>query len=183
MIRPEASRRLWTALPRFARSSSCCLLLWMVHRFLRYERIYGIDSWSLGRKEMQLTAAPRADSADVIARVASAYRRRLGRRWWFDAHSWRGVMLGLPLFVICWSGAFATCAHEIDWLVNPILRVEPQLGELDLAEIHRRVKGRFPSSTIVSVSRGPSPRFAVDAIVRGPDAQTRHVYVDPYSDL
>ena len=50
---------------------------------------------------------------------------RFSNKFWFELHGWIGVQLGVALFVIMFSGTLVTVAHEIDWLLNPALRVTP----------------------------------------------------------
>jgi uncharacterized iron-regulated membrane protein len=104
-----------------------------------------------------------------------------GRRRWFDWHSWTGVVGGLLLFIICWSGSFATLSHELDWLVNPALRVQPSGPPAGLAAIHDAVAREMPDARIRAVAKPLYETFAADVIVSGADDRRRHVYVDPYT--
>lgn len=120
---------------------------------------------------------------EVAATEIGSSKPSAGRtaRTWFDWHSWLGVMTGLLLFIICWSGAFATLSHEIDWLVNPVLRVTPGGEAADLAAIHDAVKAVMPEAAIVVAIKPLYDNFAADVVVTTSDKETRHVYVDPYT--
>lgn len=103
-----------------------------------------------------------------------------GARLWFDWHSWLGIVTGLLLFMICWSGTFATMAHEIDWLVNPDQWVEPRGEPASLEAVHARVSGAYPDARMVAIFPPIYDNFAVDVLIETRHDQLRHVYVDPY---
>lgn len=104
-----------------------------------------------------------------------------GRRRWFSWHSWTGVVGGLLLFIICWSGAFATISSELDWAVNPALRVQPSGQPADLTAVHDSVAMAMPDAQIREVSKPLYANFAADVIVSTREGERRHVYVDPYT--
>lgn len=108
-------------------------------------------------------------------------RRPASRRRWFDWHSWLGVTTGMLLFAVCWSGAFATLAYEIDWLVNPAQRVSPAGAPHGLVDVAEVVALTMPEADVLSVSTPLYRNFAADVLVRTQYDQVRHVYVDPYS--
>jgi len=103
------------------------------------------------------------------------------RRIWFRVHSWTGVITGLLLFVVCWSGTVATLSHEVDWLLAPQFRVEPGGEELSLARLHASVAATYPQATIDRVHASLGPRYAAQAIVDLPDQRYVCVYVNPYT--
>lgn len=100
-------------------------------------------------------------------------------RLWFDWHSWLGVLAGLLLFVVCWSGTFATLAYEIDWLVNPDQRVTPEGQPASLEQMYHLVHSSQPEADIVAVIPPLYERFAAVVMTRQ-NQQLRYVYVDPY---
>ncbi|AWW74450.1 peptidase [Erythrobacter sp. KY5] len=102
-------------------------------------------------------------------------------RRWFDLHSWLGVMSGLLLFVICWSGTMATISGELDWLANPDLRVTEQDNRAEYHEIYDAVEEAFPGSTVSTVREPLYANFASEVYIDTPLDQRRRVYVDPYS--
>jgi len=110
----------------------------------------------------------------------AATRRGRHTRLWFDLHSWFGIVTGLLLFVICWSGTFATVAHEIDWLLNPAQRVEPAGPPAAITEVHELVRAAYPQAAVEAIYPPLYDRFAYNVLIVTANEQRRHVYVDPY---
>jgi uncharacterized iron-regulated membrane protein len=103
------------------------------------------------------------------------------RRNWFSIHSWIGVIGGLLLFVLSWSGSFAVVANEIDWLLTPTLRVEPRGDRVPLEQLHASVAAAYPEARVGRVHAPLYPRSAAHAVVDLPGQRLVRVYVDPYS--
>lgn len=99
---------------------------------------------------------------------------------WFRLHSFTGVVTGLLLFIICWSGTLAVFAHELDWLTTPARHVEPAGEQASWGRIQEVALAAWPDHSFVSLA-APLNRFdAVTVQLRGPDGGTRVVWVDPY---
>lgn len=101
------------------------------------------------------------------------------RRRWFEIHSWLGVMTGLMLFVICWSGTIAVLSHEIDWLLDARLRVEPRSQVVSWGTLETEVSRAFPDAERMSLQAPLYPGFAAVAIVDTPTQSMQRVYLDP----
>lgn len=102
-------------------------------------------------------------------------------RSWFRVHSFTGVITGLLLFVICWSGTFAVLAHEIDWLVTPNARVEVRGERASWGAWLAAVKARYPEAEVRWLAAPLYPAFAAEAVVDLPAQSFVRVYIDPYS--
>ena len=102
-------------------------------------------------------------------------------RTWFRVHSFTGVITGLLLFVICWSGTVATLSHEIDWLVTPEARTEVGPERKSWGEIKAAVEARFPEARIVALLAPLYSRSTADVIVNLPHQRLVRIYVDPYT--
>jgi uncharacterized iron-regulated membrane protein len=106
----------------------------------------------------------------------------LGKKAWFRIHSFTGVITGLMLFVICWSGTFAVLSHELDWLVTPEARIEAAASEpLSYGQLWAAVTSRYPEAEIHRIETPLYSRSAVQFVVDLPDQDSVRVYVDPYS--
>ncbi|MDP2247109.1 MAG: PepSY-associated TM helix domain-containing protein, partial [Nitrosomonadales bacterium] len=105
----------------------------------------------------------------------------LGKRAWFRVHSWLGVITGLLLFILCWSGTMATLAHEIDWLLSPTLRVQEEGKVLSLDKLHRQVAAQYPEAIIKSVHATIATNRAAYVVVDMPEQQRLRIYVNPYN--
>src|SRR5215470_15284378 len=100
--------------------------------------------------------------------------------WW---HAWTGITTGLMLFVICWSGTVAVLSHEIDWLLDPALRVDAKPSEgvdppswqrvVDAAR--RAVPGMRASELVFPAG----PRDAALVLMEDDQGALQRVYVNP----
>jgi len=102
-------------------------------------------------------------------------------RSWFKVHSWIGVIAGLILFVVCWSGTMATVSREVDWLLNPAMRVQPAESRVSWGEIERSVEAALPNATVTSFSAAPNAYSAVEVGVDLPEQDSVRVHVNPYT--
>lgn len=101
-------------------------------------------------------------------------------RAWFRVHSFTGVVSGLLLFVVCWSGTFAVVAHEIDWLVTPEARVERGAGFVGWDALREAAQTALPDGQILWIEAPKHPWAAAQAVVDTPAQPSLRVYVDPY---
>ncbi|MBK1699142.1 PepSY-associated TM helix domain-containing protein [Rhodovibrio salinarum] len=102
-------------------------------------------------------------------------------RAWFRVHSFTGVITGLLLFVICWSGTVATLSHEIDWLVTPEARVAVGAERASWGDILAAVEAAFPEAQVTSLQAPLYPRSAAEVLINRPEQARVRVYVDPYT--
>lgn len=102
------------------------------------------------------------------------------RRAWFRVHSFTGVITGLLLFVICWSGTFATLGHELDWLVTPAARVEPGGAMRSWGAWRAALERAYPEAELRWLSAPLYPVSAAEAVVDLPDQDFVRIYIDPY---
>ncbi len=100
---------------------------------------------------------------------------------WFRVHSFTGVITGLLLFVICWSGTVAVLSNEIDWLVTPEARVDPGDGRASWSSIVSAVQSAYPEATVTWLSEPLYSGSAAQVLVDLPDQDAVWVYVDPYT--
>ncbi len=105
----------------------------------------------------------------------------MSNRTWFRIHSFTGVVTGLMLFVICWSGTFAVLSHEIDWLVTPEARVDAGEEQASWGEIEAAVAAAFPLAEIRWFGAPLYGASAAQVVVDLPAQRAMRVYVDPYT--
>lgn len=102
-------------------------------------------------------------------------------RTWFRIHSFTGVITGLLLFVICWSGTFAVLSHEIDWLVMPDVRVDAAGERASWGTLYSAVQEAYPKGEVTGIYAESPDHSALTAFVALPDAGTVRARVDPYT--
>lgn len=79
--------------------------------------------------------------------------RMLSNKTLFRVHGWLGLNCGVVLFVICLSGTIATLSEEIDWLINPALRVSSDGERLPWDQLRERVVAQHTDAAVQSIRR------------------------------
>lgn len=105
----------------------------------------------------------------------------MSRRVWFRVHSFAGVFAGLLLFVVCWSGTFATLSLELDWLLDSSLRAQQPAQPIDWGAAEAAVRAWRPDAQPLWIAAPAVPGGSIDVVVNTPDQKYVHVYVDPSS--
>lgn len=104
-------------------------------------------------------------------------------RSWFRIHSFIGVVTGLLLFVICWSGTFAVIANELDWLVTPALRAAPQTSQATWGQIKAAAEAAYPGARVGSIT-APLYRYSAAVVrIERADGGREYLSVDPYTGI
>lgn len=103
------------------------------------------------------------------------------RKTLFRLHGWLGLNIGLLLFVVCFSGSFATLSHEMDWLLNPAMRVKTRDAPYNWTAMCETLTDKFPDERVLGVHAPVGDGFAALAYIAFTTGQTRKVYLDPYT--
>lgn len=120
-------------------------------------------------------------AAVVAAPTASAAARPVRRSLWWTVHHWLGLKLSLVTAVVMLSGALAVFSYEIDWLIFPAMRVQPQdLPYASWGAWASAVRRHDPKAEIVSLARPIDPWFAARANVQRRGGETVYLEIDPW---
>jgi uncharacterized iron-regulated membrane protein len=100
----------------------------------------------------------------------------------YQVHAWTGVITGLLLFVVCFTGAVVVFKHEIDLWANPSLRELPQAAQpASLEAVLAALRTAAPDSRLESLQR-PGPQMpAYVLFVREADGTRRKLAAHPES--
>ncbi len=108
-----------------------------------------------------------------------------GAKWTrrlFAWHKWTGLIGGVFVLFLIFTGTVAVFKNEIDWLVTPAKRVEAS-GEIrPLDEMLANVKREFPDKKIASFSfaEDAETAFTFQADGKGEDERLT-IFVNPYT--
>lgn len=81
---------------------------------------------------------------------------------------------------ICMTGTLAVIATELDWLVQPAMRVEPASRHASWGDMAQAAQAAYPGWTLLSITAPHASRFAAQALMRTPQGKQRFVWIDPY---
>jgi uncharacterized iron-regulated membrane protein len=123
------------------------------------------------------TIAPPAQPAAAGPQPGKAKASRL----WWHVHQWVGLKLSLFLAFIMLTGTFATVSHEIDWALQPTLRVSPAsvVGEPAWDRIGAQVAAYPGIKKILSINEPIASAFAATAMVQWEDESYGFLHLHP----
>ena len=117
-----------------------------------------------------------------MATVAIQVGRQSKRSIWWRVHQWAGLQLSLFLAFILATGTIATLSHEIDWLLNPAMRVQPvEEARASWGELAASAQATIGASRIERISAPIASRFAVEAIAMDSDGKRFRIQLDPWT--
>ncbi len=94
----------------------------------------------------------------------------------FVLHSWAGIVTGLLMFIVCFSGAVVVFKNEIDLWANPSLAQLPRSAEpAPLDTVLAQLLARYPGATIetIALPDAINPSYFAFVRERGAPANTR----------
>ncbi len=94
----------------------------------------------------------------------------------FTLHSWAGIVTGLLMFIVCFSGAVVVFKHEIDLWANPSLAQLPRSDKpASLDAVLTQLHTRYPGATVetIALPDAVNPSYFAFVRERGAPANTR----------
>lgn len=94
----------------------------------------------------------------------------------FTLHSWAGIVTGLLMFIVCFSGAVVVFKNEIDLWANPSLAKLPRSEKpASLDAVLTQLQTRYPGATVetIALPDAVNPSYFAFVRERGAPANTR----------
>lgn len=106
--------------------------------------------------------------------------RKASRLWW-HVHQWVGFKLAIFMSFICLTGTLAVVSHEIDWLIQPSLRVAPSsvAAGTDWARVYDGARNWRPEAKVQYLSAPVASAFAATAVIEYPDETLKILHIHP----
>ena len=105
---------------------------------------------------------------------------KAARRWW-SVHQWVGLKLSLFMTFILFTGTLAVLSHEIDWLLQPSLRVAPSSVEGPVAwdRIAATAYDHPAAEKVMSISAPIAGAFAAQVTIERADGTLAYLNAHP----
>lgn len=119
--------------------------------------------------------------ATLAAPVRPAGKPKKASRLWWHVHQWVGLKLAIFMSFVCFTGTLAVLSSEIDWLLQPTLRVAPATVEGEPRwERIAQAAAEWPGAETVSYLSAPvASAFAATAVVERADGTLRILHIHP----
>lgn len=105
---------------------------------------------------------------------------KAARTWW-TVHQWVGLKLSLFMTFVLFTGTLAVMSHEIDWLLQPTLRVAPSSAQGPVAWTRiAENAAAYPGVTKASAIEAPTASaFAAKVTIEHADGSTGFLHAHP----
>ena len=105
----------------------------------------------------------------------------LKRRVWTLIHTWAGIGASLLLVFVLITGTLAVVSQDIDWLTNPVLRVEDGQRSDNIAWVsaYEHLLQRYPERKINQLMAPYDAHFNAQAIVKVEGQLQQRIYFSP----
>ena len=120
----------------------------------------------------------------TIAASPRSARRKSSRVWW-HVHQWVGLKLAIFMSFVCLTGTLAVLSSEIDWLLQPSLRVAPSSvhGEPRWDRIAASAAEWPNAEKVLYLSAPVASAFAAIAVIERRDGEQRILHIHPTSGV
>ena len=110
------------------------------------------------------------------------WRNRLVKpKTMFAFHAWMGLITGICMVLVGFSGAIAVFKNEIEWLVTPEARAKPSSAQVSIDEIVANLAHTYPEYKLSTLYPQPGPRWAHSAYIVDTNGARFRVFIDPQS--
>ncbi len=106
----------------------------------------------------------------------STPKRRL-----FYLHSWLGFNLAFIMSVVLLTGTIAVIADEIDWLVQPPMRVSPDGERVSWGAMEAAARAAAPEDALIQLMQGEGDHFAHRAMFARPGGGNYYLNVNQWT--
>lgn len=112
---------------------------------------------------------------------ARPVKKRKGARVWWAVHQWVGLKLSLFMAFILFTGTLAVVSHEIDWALQPSLRVDPASveGPVDWPGIAARAAAHPRVAKVRMMEAPVASAFAVKVMVEDEGGDLFYLHAHP----
>lgn len=117
---------------------------------------------------------------ETVARVHPAKKRKSSRVWW-TVHQWVGLKLSLFMAFIMFTGTLAVVSNEIDWLLQPSLRVAMATAQtpVDWPAVAENAARHPGVAEVTSLEAPIASAFAVKVTVKDAAGNLFYLHAHP----
>lgn len=106
---------------------------------------------------------------------------KTGRKKLHALHAWVGFHFAALVFIVLLTGSIGTISHEVDWLLQHDMRVEPDGTKVSWGKMYSAVKTHRPNSAVVALFHMGADYFAYRARVIDEYGRHRFVHVNQWT--